>query len=130
MCRVMAVSPSGFYEWLGRTPSQRSQDDSRLTRLIRESFELSDRTYGSPLAWHDLCALGEARGKNRVSRLMQLAKLQARRKRRRLSGHLSGRLQNGLKTFSLHTLSRVRMKMNISLAGRPTSCFISGVQFG
>jgi len=94
MCRVMEVSPSGFYEWLGRTPSQRSQDDSRLTRLIRESFELSDRTYGSPRVWHDLRALGEACGKNRVSRLMQLAKLQARRKRRRLPGDTASRLEN------------------------------------
>lgn len=94
MCRVMAVSPSGFYEWLGRAPSQRSQDDSRLTRLIRESFELSDRTYGSPRVWHDLRALGEACGKNRVSRLMQLAKLQARRKRRRLPGDTASRLEN------------------------------------
>lgn len=31
MCRVMAVSHSGFYEWLGRAASQRSQDDARLT---------------------------------------------------------------------------------------------------
>jgi putative transposase len=69
MCRVMAVSPSGFYEWLGRAPSQRSKDDWRLTRLIRESFELSDRTYGSPRVWHDLRALGEACGQNRVGRL-------------------------------------------------------------
>ncbi len=94
MCRVMAVSPSGFYEWLGRAPSQRSQDDSRLTRLIRESFELSDRTYGSPRVWHDMRALGEACGKNRVSRLMQLAKLQARRKRRRLPSDTASRPEN------------------------------------
>jgi putative transposase len=60
MCRVLAVSRSGFYEWMGRAPSQRSQDDARLTRLIRESFELSDRTYGSPRVWHDLRAQAEA----------------------------------------------------------------------
>jgi putative transposase len=88
----MAVSPSGFYEWLGRAPSQRSQDDSRLIRLIRDSFELSDRTYGSPRVWHDLRALGETCGKNRVSRPMQLAKLQARRKRRR-PGDTASRLE-------------------------------------
>ncbi len=94
MCPVMVVSPSGFYEWLGRAPSQRSQDDSRLTSLIGESFELSERTYGSPRVWHDLCALGEACAKNRVSRLMQLAELQARRKRRRLPGDTASRLEN------------------------------------
>ena len=94
MCRVMAVSHSGFYEWLGRAPSQRSQDDARLTRLIRESFELSDRTYGSPRVWHDLRALGESCGMNRVIRLMHLAKLQARHKRRRLPSDTGSRLEN------------------------------------
>ena len=94
MCRVMAVSHSGFYEWLGRSPSQRSQDDARLTRLIRESFELSDRTYGSPRVWHDLRAMGEGCGLNRVARLMSQAKLQARRKRRRLPSDNVRRLEN------------------------------------
>ncbi len=94
MCRVLAVSHSGFYEWMGRAPSQRSQDDARLTRLIRESFELSDRTYGSPRVWHDLRALGESCGMNRVIRLMHLAKLQARHKRRRLPGDTGSRLES------------------------------------
>ena len=94
MCRVLAVSHSGFYEWMGRAPSQRSQDDARLTRLIRESFELSDRTYGSPRVWHDLRAAGEQCGMNRVARLMKLANLQARRKRRRLPGDGAARLEN------------------------------------
>jgi putative transposase len=94
MCRVMAVSHSGFYEWMGRAPSQRSQDDARLTRLIRESFELSDRTYGSPRVWHDLRALGESCGLNRVTRLMHQAQLQARRKRRRLPADNVSRLEN------------------------------------
>ena len=94
MCRVMAVSSSGFYEWLGRAPSQRSQDEARLTRRIRESFELSDRTYGSPRVWHDLRALGETCGMNRVTRLMHQAQLQARRKRRRPPGDTASRLEN------------------------------------
>ncbi len=44
MCRMLNVSASGFYEWFGRGPSARSQDNARLTRRIRESFDLSDRT--------------------------------------------------------------------------------------
>jgi putative transposase len=56
-----------------------SQTDARPTRSIRESFELSDRTYGSPRVWHDLKAAGEQCGINRVARLMKLANLQARR---------------------------------------------------
>lgn len=83
MCRVMEVSASGFYEWLGRSPSCRQRENLRLTGRIRESFEASDRTYGSPRVWRDLHEWGEACSENRVARLMQAAGLQARRKRRR-----------------------------------------------
>ncbi len=86
MCRAMNVSASGFYEWFGRSASERSLSDARLARSIRKSFELSDRTYGSPRVWHDLRATGEQCGVNRVARLMKLANLQARRKRRQLPG--------------------------------------------
>ena len=79
---------------MDRAPSQRNQDDARLTRLIRESFELSDRICGSPRVWHDLRALGESCRMNRVIRLMHMAKLQARQKRRRLPGDTGSRLEN------------------------------------
>jgi putative transposase len=94
MCRAMNVSASGFYEWFGRAASEHSQTDARLTSSIRESFELSDRTYGSPRVWHDLKAAGEQCGVNRVARLMKVANLQARRKRRRLPGDPASRLEN------------------------------------
>ena len=94
MCRVMAVSHSGFYEWLHRGASQRSPDDARLTRIIRDSFELSDRTYGSPRVWHDLRATRETCGLNRVVRFRPQAKLQARRKRRRLPGNTVNWMKN------------------------------------
>ena len=86
LCRVMEVSPSGFYEWLERGPSERSLDNARLLKQIRSSFEASDRTYGSPRIVRDLRASGEHCSENRVARLMRLAKLQARRRRRRLPG--------------------------------------------
>jgi putative transposase len=79
----MEVSHSGFYEWLGRTPSQRQRENLRLSGRIRESFEASDRTYGSPRVWRDLHDSGEGCSEKRVARLMQAAGLQARRKRRR-----------------------------------------------
>lgn len=94
MCRAMNVSASGFYEWFGRPASEHSQTDTRLTRSIRESSELSDRTYGSPRVWHDLRAAGEQCGIDRVARLMKVANLQARRKRRRLPGDTASRLEN------------------------------------
>ena len=96
MCRSLGVSHGGFYEWLARAPSARSQEDARLTRSIRQSFALSDQTYGSPRVWHDLRAAGERCGKNRVARLMQAAQLQARTRRRRQPGDGSQRLEHNV----------------------------------
>lgn len=96
MCRLLSVSHSGFYEWLGRAPSARSLEDARLTKSIRQSFTLSDHTYGSPRVWHDLRAAGERCGKNRVARLMRVAQLQARPKRRRLPSDGSKRIEHNI----------------------------------
>ena len=83
LCSVLEVSPSGFYEWLERQPSKRSIANDKLTGLIRQSFEASDRTYGSRRVWRDVLAWGEHCGIHRVARLMRAAGLAARRKRRR-----------------------------------------------
>ena len=86
MCRVLQVSASGFYEWDGRGPSQRSVDNEKLTGLIRQSFAASDRTYGSRRVWEDLREWGHCVSVNRVARLMAAAGLVARPKRRRRPG--------------------------------------------
>jgi len=80
----MEVSASGFYEWLERGPSARGLANAKLLAQIRTFFEASDRTYGSPRIVRDLHAAGERCSKKRVERLMRMAKLQARRRRRRL----------------------------------------------
>ena len=48
MCRVLEVSTSGYYAWCRRKPSQRAQEDEKLTRRIREIHIYSRGTYGSP----------------------------------------------------------------------------------
>jgi putative transposase len=80
---MLDVSHGGFYDWRGRAPSARSRENERLTGRIRTSFVESDRTYGSPRIWRDLREWGERCSENRVARLMQIARLQARPKRRR-----------------------------------------------
>jgi putative transposase len=88
MCRVMGVSTSGFYDWYERPPSERERNNARLLTRIRESFESSGQTYGSPRIVHDLHDAGESCSVNRVARLMQGARIKARHKRRRLPGQL------------------------------------------
>jgi putative transposase len=82
MCRVLGASSSGFYEWRTRGPSVRARANAQLSARIRESFEQSEHTYGSPRVWRDLKDWGECCGKNRVARLMRQARLRARHKRR------------------------------------------------
>jgi len=84
MCRMLDVSRGGFYEWLGRPPSARSRQNELLQVQIRRSFELSDRTYGSLRVQRDLRDWGYHCNLKRVARLMWVAGLKARHKRRRL----------------------------------------------
>jgi transposase-like protein len=59
LCSVLNVSARGFYEWLGRRPSHCAIAKTKLTGLIRQGFEASDRTYGSRRVWRNVVDSGE-----------------------------------------------------------------------
>lgn len=71
MCRVLEVAPSGYYAWLKKPISERDQEDARLLRLIRASFDRSHGVYGAPRVFLDLREAGETCSKHRVERLMR-----------------------------------------------------------
>ncbi len=48
MCKVLKVSRSGYYRWFCEGPSNRELENQKLTIGIKEVFEESRRTYGSP----------------------------------------------------------------------------------
>ena len=48
MCRVLQVSVSGYYAWLKRAPSRRSQKDARLSERIVRIYHANRQVYGSP----------------------------------------------------------------------------------
>lgn len=75
MCRLLRVSPSGFYAWHRRSPSARAQTDATLLTDIRVSHERSDRTYGAPRIHADLREAGLRVGRKRIARLMRQASL-------------------------------------------------------
>ena len=84
MCGALGVSRSGFYAWLCRPRSHRSQVDEVLASQVRESFVVSDRTYGARRVWHDILALRQQCGLHRIERLMRQQALRARPRRRGL----------------------------------------------
>jgi transposase InsO family protein len=74
MCRLLGVSPSGFYAWKKRKPPARAVANATLTEQIRTVHAQSRGTYGSPRVHAEL---REARpvGRKRVARLMRQAGL-------------------------------------------------------
>jgi len=81
-CRALGVSRTGFYAWRTRPDSERARRDQQLVVKVRESFERSRKTYGSPRIHRDLAAQGEQVSRKRVIRLMQEQGLVARKRRR------------------------------------------------
>lgn len=84
MCRVLGVSPSGYYAWRTRPPSARAQADQRLLTRIRAIHAQSRGTYGAPRIHAELQALGARCARKRVARLMRQAGLHGAHRRRRL----------------------------------------------
>ena len=48
MCRVLGVSPSGFFAWQDRLACRRQQQNMVCLAHIWTAFALSNGTYGSP----------------------------------------------------------------------------------
>jgi putative transposase len=83
MCRVLGVSPSGYYAWRKRGPSRREQRDGELLEMIRRVHTESRETYGAPRIHAELRAQGIRVGRKRVARLMRHAGLVGASRRRR-----------------------------------------------
>jgi putative transposase len=85
-CRVLKISRSGFYDWLGRPEPLRELRNRELMKIIREIHAGSRGSYGSPRVHAELrLGNGMQVNRKRVERLMREEGLQGiyRRKGRR-----------------------------------------------
>ncbi len=73
LCRVLGVSPSGYWAWRKREPSARAKANAVLTERIMAIHATSRQTYGAPRVHADLSATGIRCGRVRVARLMRTA---------------------------------------------------------
>ena len=78
MCEVLDVSTSGYYDWIDRPESARSQENRRLTGKIVYFHQRSGGIYGSPKIHADLVEDGEDCSEKRVARLMRVADVQSK----------------------------------------------------
>ena len=82
-CAILGVSISWLYKWLHREPTARQGRRAALDKRVRELFERSKRTYGSPRAHADLLAEGWRVSVNTVADSMRRQGLQGRKPKRR-----------------------------------------------
>jgi putative transposase len=82
MCRVLGVSPSGYYAWCNRQPSPRRQTDIALGDQIEAFHRASHSTYGRPRLHADLRDAGISISGKRLARLMRERNIQGASRRK------------------------------------------------
>lgn len=82
MCRVLHVSPGGYYDWRGRPQTAKAQRREALVVAIRAIHGEVKARYGSPRIRAELVARGVPCCVNTVARLMRREGIAARTKRK------------------------------------------------
>jgi len=82
MARVLEVSRSGFYAWLTRTPSARSENDEKMKPLIRIAHKAGRGTYGPRRIQTELESTGTFIGRDQIARLRREMRLRCIQKRK------------------------------------------------
>ncbi|MGH3929403.1 MAG: IS3 family transposase [Pseudonocardiaceae bacterium] len=108
-CRILGVSRSGYYAWLGRPPSARHEANTLLLKHIKEVHKDSRETYGWPRVHAELTlGLGLVVNHKRVARLMREAGIQGLYRRRYRRGPTGPATEDDL----------VKRNFTVSAAGR------------
>jgi putative transposase len=82
MCRALEVSTGGYYQWRRRPPSARQERGEALAAEIEVIHNEVKARYGSPRIHAELVARGRSCCVNTVAKLMSLAGVAAKTKRK------------------------------------------------
>jgi putative transposase len=71
ICRVIEVSPNGYYKWKSGKTGKRTESDIKLFDEIKKEYDKSLRRYGSPRIERQLRKRKIRTSEKRVARLMR-----------------------------------------------------------
>lgn len=103
MCRLLEVSHSGYYEWLGRPPRAHADADQQVQDKIHHYFAQGRGTYGTRRIKHLLAQDGLQVSRRRIGRLLAQAGLRCKTQRPAKAPRPSGQAQ----TVAPNQLNRV-----------------------
>jgi putative transposase len=83
MCRVLGLSPSGYYAWLQRSPSERAIANQDLLGEIEQIHKESRESYGRPRMYAELRDNGRLVNHKRVGRLMRMGGIKGATRRKK-----------------------------------------------
>lgn len=72
MCKTLSVSPSGYYDWRGRSPSTRAQENTTFAAKIKVIFDDESSRVGAKRITKRLRQEGSSVSHHRVARIMRL----------------------------------------------------------
>ena len=82
MCQLLAVSRSGYYEWLARPPSTHADVDRQLQEKVQGYFAQGRGTYGTRRIKYLLAQEGLQVSRRRIGRLLRQAGRRCKTRRR------------------------------------------------
>ena len=119
MCKVLSVSPSGYYAWRKRPASAREMANQELYKKIKAVYNANYAVYGSPRIYRELKDQGVACSENRIARLMRLRGLRAKQ---------SKRFKTTTKRNKAHRAAPNLLKRNFE-AGQPDQTWLSDITY-
>jgi putative transposase len=93
MCQLLAVSRSGYYEWLGRPPRPQVEADQHVATQIQRYFAQGRGTYGTRRIKHLLAQEGLHVSRRRIGRLLAQAGLRCQTRRKYQAPTTAGQAQ-------------------------------------
>jgi putative transposase len=93
MCRLLEVSRSGYYEWLGRPPSIQADADRQVQAKVQHYFAQGRGTYGTRRIKYLLAQEGLRVSRRRIGRLLAQAGLRCKTRQKFKAPTAAGQAQ-------------------------------------